>query len=92
MFANLDAVREANRRIGHKFFDDEAMLFFKTRIATGIIGGRFFITSEVPPNGKRKYTVREILPSGEVITCGEFHRFSTVESAKNWLRRSADER
>ena len=80
MFTSLREVAEANRAAGWHWFDKSAMRFFGTRLETEIItrGERqFFISSEQrEPDTDRRYTIREVLPTGKVETVGEFMQYA----------------
>ena len=76
-------VRAANKRAGHHFFDRDTMQFFSSKIATALIAGRYFITSETPGRGEpRAYTIREVKDNGHIDTVGEFRGFGTLAQAK----------
>lgn len=63
------------------------MRFFNSRIESGILKGRFFITSErFDENSPRLFTLREVKSNGEVKTLGEFQEFSTIQDAKEYLK------
>lgn len=87
-FATVNDVKAANKKIGHKWFDEGSMNFFNSQV-TGtdkLINKRFFISSEqfVPSSGKpepRMYTIRVAKPTGEVETVGDFQKFETRELA-----------
>lgn len=84
---DLDEIKTANRVRGHHFFEASTMRFFRSRVLAGVIGGRYFITSEqfrgsggyVAP---RAYTVRECLPDGECRTVGEFQAYGSPRQAR----------
>jgi hypothetical protein len=67
-FKNIDEIKQANREAGKFFFSPDTMRFFDSHILTGVIGGRFFITSEQPPEGPRRYSVRVAWEDGGVST------------------------
>lgn len=89
-YTDMKAVREANRKIGHFFFSAGATSFFNLRFETGLIEGRYFVTSESPANENdpeyttetdRKYTVRVARDNGNISTLGEFREHETLSSA-----------
>jgi hypothetical protein len=57
------------------------MRFFNTKIEGGPYGGHYFVTSEVGPDGKRAYSVREAADDGGVSTVGDFQSYSTKGAA-----------
>jgi hypothetical protein len=70
-FASMAEVKAANRAAGYYWFSPDTMKFFDSRVETGVIGGRFFVTSEIPPDvGRRRYTIREALDDGSITTVG----------------------
>jgi hypothetical protein len=77
--AELKALNKAN---GGCWFDAAEMRFFGTRIESGIIGGRYFITSEQQDDDKpRRFSVRSFDDKGNVDTVGKFHAYDTKEEA-----------
>ncbi len=45
-FASIAEIREANKSLGHHWFDPDAMEAFGTTIESEVIGGRYFVTGE----------------------------------------------
>lgn len=87
MFKTISEVKKANKEIGHFFFEKATMRFFNSRIESGILKGRFFITSErFNEDTPRLFTLREVKPDGEVETLGEFQEFTTIQEAKEYLK------
>lgn len=63
------------------------MRFFNTKIESGILQGKYFITSEqYNDDSPRKYTVRAFDDEGSVHTVGEFHAHDTKADALEALR------
>ncbi|MHC4322695.1 MAG: DUF7447 family protein [Planctomycetota bacterium] len=63
-----------NKTAGH-WFDPDTMRFFRSRIGKARKcknGVWFFVSSEKPPHGKRKYSVRKMELDGDINTVGEF--------------------
>jgi hypothetical protein len=93
--ADLKALNEQN---GGCWFSRSNMRFFGTAIESGIIGGRYFITSEQPPHSARDYTVRSFNEKGSINTVGERGAYSSrrdalraaVDRATNDARFAAD--
>jgi hypothetical protein len=46
MFQTIDEIREANEAAGFNWFAPETMEAFGSRVETGVIAGRYFVTSE----------------------------------------------
>ncbi len=67
LFKTLADVKAANKASDHHFFDRAAMRAFKSRIESGLVGGRFFITSEDFGSG-RVFSVRRANTGGSVET------------------------
>lgn len=87
MFKTISEVRAANRRIDNHFFDRDTMRFFKSKIESGVYGGRYFITSEqFREDSSRRYTIREAKASGEVNTIGAFQAYYSLEDARQNAR------
>jgi hypothetical protein len=87
-YRSIDDIQYANRLGGWFFFEASSMRFFRSRIADGIHGGRYFVTSEqFDYQSPRLYTVREALPSGRVESVSEFQAFTSLRQA----RRAADQ-
>lgn len=82
-WSSIDEIKAANKAAGQHFFDDETMEFFDSKIESGVISGRFFITSERFMLDPRRYTVREVIGNdGRVVTASEFNRYETQEDAE----------
>lgn len=81
-YRTMDDVIAANRAIGNHWFDASTMRFFKTRIESGLVAGKRFITSEKGPDEVRRYTVREAQPDGTIDTVGEFQQYRTRDAAR----------
>lgn len=95
-FSNMTDIKTANRELGHHFFDADTMRFFRSRVESDVIGGRYFITSEqyessTGERAPRRYTVRVAKNNGDVDTVGEFQAFSTKAEAVAEARRLASE-
>lgn len=74
-------LKRLNEQNGGCWFGKGEMAFFGTRIESGIIRGQYFITSEQPPHGPRKYSVRQFDDQGDIDTCGEFCSHATKSDA-----------
>jgi hypothetical protein len=82
MFANMDEVKAANQADGQHWFDGPTMAFFRCRIESQLIGGRWFISSEQSAeDAPRLYTVRAVASDGTVSTVGEFQAYETLADA-----------
>ena len=87
-FKTLADVRRANKASGRYWFTRGAMGFFRSRVETGLLGGRLFITSEqFDENAPRLYTVRMVTPAGHIKTVGEFQEYESLKAAKKELVR-----
>lgn len=86
-FNTISDVIDHNRATGHHFFDADTMRFFNSRVETGLMRGRFFVTSEKGPDGIRAYTVRRARDDGSVETVGEggFQGYETLDDATEWV-------
>lgn len=63
----IEEIKRRNTEAGLHYFDPDTMRFFKSRVSSTVYqgpGGVFFVTSEKPPHGPRRYTPRMFLPNG----------------------------
>jgi hypothetical protein len=71
-FKTLAEFRQFNKETGRHFFDRDTMWFWNSRVESGLIKGRYFITSEdsVSFQGtpERIFAVREANADGSVTT------------------------
>jgi hypothetical protein len=87
MFKTLAHFKAVNAETGRHFFERGAMKFFKSRIESGLIAGRYFITSEqFDENSQRKFSVRRAEEDGSVKTVPEFQAFSSIEDARDYIK------
>ena len=85
MYASITEIKEANRASGQYWFEQSAMRFFRSKIESKVIRGRYFITSEqfVASNGQadpRRYTVRRADDDGSITTIGPFNQYTMAEA------------
>jgi hypothetical protein len=86
-YRSMADVESANRQIGNHWFDRDTMRFFNTKIESGLIGGKYFITSErYDEDRPRRYSVRRADTDGTIDTVGEFHAHLTREDAREVIR------
>jgi hypothetical protein len=75
-------LKALNAKNGGCWFDPGSMRFFGTRIESGIIAGRYFITSEQREHDTpRKFSVRSFDSEGGIDTVGAFHEHDTKADA-----------
>lgn len=79
--ANMEDLKRLNKQNGGCWFGPGEMRFFGTRIESGILPGHRFITSEQPPNGPRKYSVRSFDNKGDIDTVGDFCGYNSKADA-----------
>jgi len=80
-FSTMAEVIKANREAGQHWFSDRTMAFFKSKIESELINGRWFVTSE-EREGQRRYSVREVTGDDAYIhTVGEFWAYDTLAEA-----------
>jgi hypothetical protein len=82
MARTMADVRRQNREQGHRWFEKETIDFFKTQVGTRLVADRWFWTSDEGPGTGRKFTVREAMPDGRVVTSGQFMAYDTREEAE----------
>lgn len=80
---SIEDLTELNRQNGGCWFEPDTMSFFGTQIETEIIQGKYFVTSEQPPHGPRKFTLRSFDQKGRVNTVGEFCAYDDKDEALN---------
>jgi hypothetical protein len=85
MFNNITEVKAANKNKGQHFFSKDTLAFFGSKVYPElytVAGRQFFITSEDNFNRTKKgYTIREVMPDGDIETLGEFLEYETKEQA-----------
>ncbi len=80
-YTNIRQIEAANAKLGHHFFEDATLRFFKSRIGSTIYSGRYFITSERGPDDVRRYSIREAHDDGRIKTLGDFGAYDTSAQA-----------
>lgn len=101
-FTSIGEIRQANRAIGHHWFDPAALRYFGCRVGSTVYGGRYFVTSEQDDgvtmsdgvhraawNGRRLYTVRMATERGEIETVGTFGGYTSGAAARRAAARFA---
>jgi hypothetical protein len=83
---SIEEVKEANRKAGRFFFSTATMQFFRSRIGGNLYGGAVFVSSEQPPQGERRYTVRIALADGDIADIGGFMRYADGVEANRQAR------
>lgn len=83
-WTSIDEIRAANKRIGSFWFSRATMRFFKSIVYPTVYNGRYFVTSEEPPSGKRLFSVRVVDNRGAVKTAND--RFETQANAVHWAK------
>lgn len=89
-FKTLAQVKAANKANGRYFFSRNNMKHDKSIIESGLLNGRYFITSEQPGTDPRKYAIREVRDNqGSIIVnpFPHFRKFESKESAKEFLKK-----
>jgi len=82
-FQTMAQVKAANKAIGHHWFERSTMRFFNSVIESGLLRGRFFITSERRElDFPKRYTVRRAQADGSIETVGTFQGYSDIELAR----------
>jgi len=86
-FVPMADVKSASLAAGSHWFEPGSMRFFRTRLP--LLGkmddaGRvWFVSSEAPRGGSRKYSVRVFIPqTGAVETHGTFHSYPSSRAAQ----------
>lgn len=85
-YTDIAEMKQANTEAGQFFFSPGAMEFFNSVIETGVLYGRYFITSErAELSDPKRYTVRMLDDNARDHTVGEFQQHATLDSAKTFL-------
>lgn len=85
-FKNLTQLKKANKENGYYFFSPETMTFFKTKIVTPLILGKYFICKYTYVNGKIKtvtFLIRRAQKDGNIKSLTK--KFSTKDEALIYL-------
>ena len=91
-YGDMEAIKRANARAGHHFFEASSMRFFASRVGSKVYGGRYFVTSEQFRDYEsrwfehRRYTIRECDLEGHVRTVGDFQGFGTAAQARSAIK------
>lgn len=92
-FSSVPQMKAAVRNSGSHWFDKNTMRFFNSKIETGILQKRFFISSERQEiTDPKRYTIRYFVrdnnatPALDCHTVGEFEQFETLADAKDYLK------
>jgi len=88
---NISEVKQANADAGGYWFSPGAMRFFKTRIVSGIIKDRYFVTAETGPSGVERYSARIVNDGADIGTIGNFNSFCDIDDAKEAIKAHAKE-
>lgn len=79
----ITEMKRLNKAAGQYWFSKGAMKFFNTKIEAKPDKNNFFITSDCPNDGIKRYTIRRFnTETYEVETASEFWEFRTLEEAK----------
>lgn len=90
-FRTLDEIKTHNKETGHHFFDDDTMRFFRSHLHGPVFAGRLFVTSEKPPHGSRRYTIRVAHDDGSISSYQGFMHYATRRAALQDAERLAKE-
>lgn len=94
----IEHIKKANKDAGYYFFEPDTLRFFKSRISSRVFEGSggflFFVTSEEPPHGERRWTVRVFDPeTGQCDTAKDqghtFMEFKSWGAAATAAQRTA---
>ena len=80
----MDDVKRNNREAGQFFFSPDTMKFFRSKIESKLVKGRFFITSEqAGDEHPREFTIRVYdADTHGISTMGGFQAYKTMEEAE----------
>lgn len=81
-YLSMADVKRANKQIGNYWFSPDTMRFFNSRIESGLIRGRYFVTSEAyDEDAPRRYSIRVAHDGGSIDTVGDFQGYQTLSEA-----------
>ena len=87
MFKTIGEIKRTNKANDGHFFDKGAMSFFNSRIESGVLKGKYFITSErMELTDPKRFTLRVANNDGSIDTVGEFQQFRSTIEAKEYLK------
>lgn len=87
-FKTMADVKRANRAAGGHWFSPDTLRFFRGRIESELMAGRYFVSSEQFDDGSpRLFTVREVDADGDISTVGDFQEHKTKSSAERAIHR-----
>lgn len=81
-------VKRNNKEVGLFWFSPDSMRFFRSRIESELIGGKFFVTSEqYNEDTPRFYSVRKYdSKTHHIDTVGKFQGYGTCQDALDAIR------
>jgi hypothetical protein len=82
----IDAVIAKNKEVGGKFFESRTVLYFSRKVLPTMYGDRYFISYDLTEDEGKRFTVREVLPSGLIKHVGEFHAYTSKSDAVDAIR------
>lgn len=95
-FRSVSAIKQANREANGHFFSADTMRFFDSRVESGVIAGRLFVTSEQFEDSRgnrpypREFTVRVCSDHGHVNNLIDT-KFPSADAAEQAARAAATE-
>jgi len=88
-FKTLEEICKLTEALGSHWFSRETLAYFGGKVYGPVIGGRYFISSELTHDrSERRYTVREC-QNGYIETASEFLEFATLVQARRAAKRIA---
>ena len=83
IWKNLPEVKRANKELGNHWFEPGTLRFFNSKMETGILAQRYFVTSEYMEDpAEKRYTVRLVNDDGSIDTVGDFQAHEDIAHAK----------
>jgi len=83
VFTSINHVKVNNKN----FFGEREMKFFNSKLHTGLLKGKYFITSEqfISSTGDkfdRLFSIREAVGENNINTIGDFQQYKSLSEAK----------
>jgi len=89
---SIQAIKDANAKIGQHYFSPDTMRFFKSRVMQDVFpleDGALFVTSERREGDVRRYTIRRAWDDGDITTLDGFQSYTSRNGALKAAKKAA---
>lgn len=83
---HIDSVIAMNKAAGGTFFSERTVCYFNNKVLPTLYENKYFISYDVLENECKRFTVREVLPSGLIKIVGMRHAYATKAEARSAIR------